>query len=140
MNFKITKRSKINFSRKINFVVYPVVNLKLWTTLPLICYYIDGPLKKRYMNYKELYGQDIEIMDFIALDDKLQFETEFLTWKEDKYQGRIKKNFVNDGTIKDLELKIAEFDPLNDSILRPKWPRYFMKLAHIVATRSNCMK
>lgn len=92
------------------------------------------------MHYKELYGEDIEIMDFIALDDKLQFETEFLTWKEDKYQGRIKKNFVNNGTIKDLELKIAEFDPLNDSILRPKWPRYFMKLAHIVATRSNCMK
>mmetsp|Transcript_10108 Transcript_10108/g.9963 ORF Transcript_10108/g.9963 Transcript_10108/m.9963 type:complete len:93 (-) Transcript_10108:373-651(-) len=91
----------------------------------------------RYNSFKEKYGEDIELMDFIELEDDIVFKSKYQTWKMDKYQERIKNHYVTDGTQEDLKRKIIEFNPVNEEMIRPKWPTYFMRLAHIVSSRSN---
>ena len=74
------------------------------------------------------------------MEDSIKFDTQYDTWRQDKYLDQKRKYFTSNGTVDDLRLKIAEYNPLDGEILRPKWPKYFMRLAHIVASRSNCMK
>ena len=38
------------------------------------------------------------------------------------------------------ELTWLEYNFTNDELIRPKWDMYFLRLAEVVATRSNCMK
>lgn len=121
-------------------MVYPVVDLTLWDSLFLTCYHLDSPLKMRYNSFKEKYDHDIELMDFIELEDDITFKSKYQSWKMDKYQEQIKNHYVTDGTKEDLKRKIVEFNPVNEEMIRPSWPTYFMRLAHIVSSRSNCMK
>ena len=37
-------------------------------------------------------------------------------------------------------IKVIDYNFMNTEILRPKWDTYFLRLAELVATRSNCMK
>ncbi|MDR1728551.1 MAG: AAA family ATPase [Acidobacteriota bacterium] len=47
----------------------------------------------------------------------------------------------NDGTIDDLHKRLGELlPPLMSRFVRPGWDEYFMNIAKVVATRSNCMK
>ena len=38
------------------------------------------------------------------------------------------------------EGSLAKYDFEDPNILRPSWDLYFMKLAHLVSQRTNCMK
>jgi dCMP deaminase len=56
---------------------------------------------------------------------------------------RAKADFVihNDGTLEDLHRRLDELlSPLMGRFQRPSWDEYFMDIAKVVATRSNCMK
>lgn len=47
----------------------------------------------------------------------------------------------NDGTLKELHRRLDELiSPLMSRFMRPSWDDYFMSIARVVATRSNCMK
>jgi dCMP deaminase len=60
--------------------------------------------------------------------------------KEDGNKDKVKKWFVNSGSKQDLIDKMLKNDLTNFRICRPEWNTYFMRLAHVAATRSNCMK
>jgi dCMP deaminase len=48
---------------------------------------------------------------------------------------------VNNGTLQELHAKLDELlPPLMSQFMRPTWDEYFMSIAKVVATRSNCMK
>ena len=48
---------------------------------------------------------------------------------------------MNDGTLVDLHRKLDELLPrFMSSFKRPEWDEYFMSIAKVVATRSNCIK
>ena len=48
---------------------------------------------------------------------------------------------VNDGTVEELYGKLDEIlPPLLSRFMRPGWDEYFMSIAKVVSTRSNCMK
>jgi dCMP deaminase len=48
---------------------------------------------------------------------------------------------VNNGTLEELHRQLDEMlPPLMSRFLRPSWDEYFMNIAKVVATRSNCMK
>jgi dCMP deaminase len=36
--------------------------------------------------------------------------------------------------------ELDKFDLADSEILRPKWDTYFMRIAHVTSTRTNCMK
>jgi len=47
----------------------------------------------------------------------------------------------NNGTLEELHHKLEEvLVPLMSRFVRPTWDEYFMNIAKVVATRSNCMK
>jgi dCMP deaminase len=47
----------------------------------------------------------------------------------------------NDGTLEELHRRLDELlPPLMSRFMRPTWDEYFMNIAKVVATRSNCMK
>ncbi len=47
----------------------------------------------------------------------------------------------NDGTLEELHHRLEEvLVPLMSRFVRPTWDEYFMNIAKVVATRSNCMK
>jgi dCMP deaminase len=48
---------------------------------------------------------------------------------------------INNGTLEELHRQLdALLPPLMSRFLRPTWDEYFMNIAKVVATRSNCMK
>ena len=48
---------------------------------------------------------------------------------------------ANDGTVEDLHGKLDKIlPPLMSRFMRPGWDEYFMNIARVVSTRSNCMK
>ena len=47
---------------------------------------------------------------------------------------------VNDRSLEDLHVKLDEVLRGNLFFARPTWDEYFMKIARVVATRSNCVK
>ena len=48
---------------------------------------------------------------------------------------------TNNGTIEELHRRLDEvIPPLLSRFIRPSWDEYFMNIAKVVATRSNCMK
>ncbi len=48
---------------------------------------------------------------------------------------------INDGTLDDLHRRLGELLPrLISNLKRPGWDEYFMNIAKVVATRSNCIK
>jgi dCMP deaminase len=48
---------------------------------------------------------------------------------------------TNNGTLEDLHRKLDDLlPPLMSNFLRPNWDDYFMSIAKVVATRSNCIK
>jgi dCMP deaminase len=49
-------------------------------------------------------------------------------------------NLVNDGSISDLHEKLQEVLEASLFFERPSWDEYFMSIARVVSTRSNCVK
>ena len=48
---------------------------------------------------------------------------------------------TNNGTVEELHRRLDELlPPLMSRFMRPTWDEYFMNIAKVVATRSNCMK
>lgn len=50
------------------------------------------------------------------------------------------KVILNTGEIEDLYAELRALDLLNPEHFRPSWDTYFIRLAEMAATRSNCMK
>ena len=42
--------------------------------------------------------------------------------------------------IEEMKSGLSGVDFSNSEILRPSWDTYFMRIAHVASTRSNCMK
>jgi dCMP deaminase len=53
---------------------------------------------------------------------------------------QIKHRFINKSTISDFYNKLDDFNFLDTNLVRPSFDLYFMRLAWLAATRSNCMK
>ena len=86
------------------------------------------------------YADNTEFEEFATIDDSLRFETEYFSCKDEERGGKVRRCFKNSGTKEDLIAKILKYDFNNYEIIRPNWDNYFMRIAHVAATRSNCMK
>lgn len=110
-----------------------------------ITYEVDSPIKQRYRNFITKYtNQSHYTLDqFIELDDMIKFTPgHFQTYCSDaKHQAYIKRRFYNLHAQKSAffqELDAFNFN--NMELVRPTFDTYFMKLAELAASRSNCMK
>ena len=78
--------------------------------------------------------------DFVALDSR-EADGDETSQNLTKVEQLADETLVNDGTLEELHPKI---DLLVSRLLResrrPDWDQYFMDIARVVASRSNCMK
>jgi dCMP deaminase len=127
-----------------NWVIYPLIDLDLWDTISFrnsfITYEIDSPIMSRYERYVKKYGDKIDFMEFAKIDDDIRFNTQYMKCKDENSRVKIKKCFKNAGGLEDLIGKILKHISTDSRMYRPDWKHYFMRLAHVAASRSNCMK
>lgn len=66
---------------QLNWVVYPIVNINMWSSIFNLNYCfiveIDAPLLQRFHRFNKKYTENLTLEDFVKLDDKVRFETNF---------------------------------------------------------------
>lgn len=111
---------------------------------------IDAPLKVRFERFQQRNGVSTLLEEFIAESDQFSFYSESVNVCNKapiKFQvtsfGSYSTKLPN-ALMKQLDYVTNGNDiktvPNNTTPLRPSWDTYFMKLANLAASRSNCMK
>ena len=63
-----------------NFVIYPLVTSEdfqlMISQFYFILYEVDAPLKIRFERFVEKYEKDVDLAEFIEIDDKIKFNDE----------------------------------------------------------------
>lgn len=110
-----------------------------------LCYEVDAPIKIRHQRFLNKYKkqQSLTLEDFIELDDKIKFnDDEFSvhTGAADQ-QTFIKKRFQNKTeNLMDFHRCLRSHKFNDKQLVRPSFDTYFLRLAEVAASRSNCMK
>lgn len=104
---------------------------------------INAPVKKRFENFKK------EHTCLSTLTDKVS-EFEFFMQEEENYykenpdvkqmQTLANYHISNESTLEEFFKKLDNLSSTLHQTFRPNWDDYFMKIAHAVSDRSNCMK
>ena len=107
--------------------------------------YVTAPAETRFGRIKQRQReQDPQTFESFLHFEKLEMENEDKTKQNLKGTSDMAdKKVVNDGTVEQLHEKVdrtlaeigSEF-----KLTRPSWDEYFMKIAKVVSTRSNCVK
>jgi len=101
-------------------------------------------MKIRYQRFLRKYKKEkLTLEEFVDTDDKIKFNSEefslFITSEEK--QHHIKRRFHNKtDDIVEFYDQLKNFSFRDPQLVRPSWDTYFMRLAEIAASRSNCMK
>lgn len=131
-------KSKIKESGAYKIVIYPNMSwddyeeLRNKTSLRIINIY--STTKKRYSNFLKKYP-DSKFEDFLEMDAEISKNKLF-----HKLKMKAFFHINNDEDIKELTTKLSKLEGVFFKNFRPKWDDYFMKVAHILADRSNCIK
>ena len=129
-----------------NYVIYPIMSMESFSKISarqtFITYEIEAPMMDRFNRFCAKYQgeKDITLEEFVKIDDEFKFGTDYLSTLNEETGGKVSKKFTNDKCWEDLIGKITKYDFSRYNIIRPDWDTYFMKLAYVAATRSNCMK
>jgi dCMP deaminase len=128
-----------------NYVVFPITlarELEVFrqsTSFMLIG--VDGPVAKRFEHYKKKYSKaKTSVQDFCKLDDKVNYGLENYPSNVYECVYIADKVLLNCSEQEDLHAQLRALDVLNPEHLRPNWDTYFIRLAELASTRSNCMK
>ena len=107
---------------------------------------MDSPLRLRYDRFKNKYSQkqqNLKLEEFIDLDDKLKYNTDEYSLYNivGEQQHLIKRRFYNKtDDLLEFRQELSKFDFKNSQLVRPHFDTYFMRLAELASSRSNCMK
>lgn len=142
---EILNYATINYTRN---MVVRCESLSLMVTLDKRPFFVHLSLDASVgMRYK-LSRQVAPLEDFIALVDSHDFEGDSVEMRE---RSHLKFKLINKD-VESLKVRLTEAiglqlqtleSPITSEIappLRPDWDSYFMKLATLAASRSNCMK
>ena len=73
--------------------------------------------------------------EFVKLDDVVNFG------RASDRSLKVIHTFVNkEDSLDSFYANLSSFKMTDSELVRPKWDTYFLRLAEVVATRSNCMK
>ena len=129
---------------KSNYVIYPIPSMDQIKAISFrhtyIMYEIEAPIVSRYKWFQKKYSDDVSFEEFASIDDSLKFETDYFSCKDEERGGKVRRCFKNSGSVEELMAKVLKYDFNNYELVRPNWDDYFMRIAHVAATRSNCMK
>jgi len=103
---------------------------------------VEAPLEVRFERARDRQreGDPITLSDFQALDVR-EAVGNAASQNLDQVEQLADATLTNDGSFEDLQQKTdAAVSGLLSSASRPNWDQYFMDIARVVASRSNCMK
>jgi dCMP deaminase len=106
----------------------------------LIC--IEAPQRARFERTVARRREDdpLAFDDFVALENR-EAAGDAASQNLLEVERLADEVLVNDGTLEDLRPKIDQLiSRLLQDVTRPGWDQYFMDIARVVASRSNCMK
>ena len=106
----------------------------------LIC--VEAPLEVRFKRTaaRRRENDPIALEDFVALDNR-EAAGDPMSQNVSEVERMADEVLVNDGSLEELRPKIDVLvSRLLSNGLRPGWDQYFMDIAKVVASRSNCMK
>jgi dCMP deaminase len=103
---------------------------------------VEAPAETRFQRIlnRQRESDPRTLEDFVALENR-EAEGEDTSQNLVKVELLADHSVVNDGALDRLYAQIDELLPkLLKEIQRPSWDEYFMNIAKVVASRSNCMK
>lgn len=108
-----------------------------------LLYEVESPLKYRYNRYERKYSQKLTLEQFIDLDDTIRYNADesslYNTVNEQMHL--IKRRFDNKtDDMLEFRQSLSKFDFKNPQLVRPSFDTYFMRMAELASSRSNCMK
>lgn len=108
-----------------------------------LLYEVESPLKYRYNRYERKYSQKLSLEQFIDLDDTIRYNADesslYNTVNEQMHL--IKRRFDNKtDDMLEFRQSLSKFDFKNPQLVRPSFDTYFMRMAELASSRSNCMK
>jgi len=128
-----------------NYVVYPftlqeeLCVFRLKANFMLVG--IDAPSLKRFGFYNMKYlKRKSPLSSFLEVDDKINFGINGYPAQVYECMYSAQKIVQNFGDKEELYKQLRALDVLNPEHLRPSWDTYFIRLAEMAASRSNCMK
>ncbi|CAG9324702.1 DCD1_1 [Blepharisma stoltei] len=129
----------------VNYVVYPITlpeELNIFRAKTnFILLGIDAPALKRFGFYNVKYiKRKSPLAAFLEVDDKISYGLNGYPAYVYECLYSADKIILNRGDKDELYNEIRALDILNPEHLRPSWDTYFMRLAEMAATRTNCMK
>ena len=121
-----------------NYVVYPLPLVEelqvLIENYRLILISIEASSYVRFLRAQEKY-EIKELTSFIDIDHS--FQLLFHGCHQYKHAFTISNCH---STHSEFWEDLKKFNFGDNELLRPKWDTYFMRIAHITSTRTNCMK
>ena len=107
--------------------------------------YVTAPQETRFERLRSRKRSgDPETLEEFKRTEQLELENHDQSKQNLKGTAHLAdKKIKNDGTMEELEKKVDEVlgeMSANFKIERPSWDKYFMKIAKMVASRSNCVK
>lgn len=110
-----------------------------------IAYEVDSPLKLRYDRFISKYNTqgEMKLDAFVELDDKIKFNSEEYSLYAGKpeHLNFIRRKFMNNtDDIVEYHRHLRNFNFNDKQLVRPSFDTYFLRLAELAASRSNCMK
>jgi dCMP deaminase len=104
---------------------------------------IEAPSEKRFERIRNRARENdpVTLEDFHALESAESKNLSGHKQSIDECQALADYTIVNDGTLEELHQKTAEIvSMVLRKANRPGWDAYFMSIAQVVASRSNCVK
>eukprot|EP00871_Galdieria_phlegrea_P003761 jgi/Galph1/4386/GphlegSOOS_G3091.1 len=114
---------------------------------------VDAPLFMRYHRWLQVSPQDCSLEKFVKDQDEELFETKYcrkqrhnkMTHSSDTCKlfflmQSASVHILNDNSLEQFVKNVIQLQLDNSERLRPSWNGYFIRIAQLAATRSNCMK
>jgi len=125
-----------------NWVVEPfssIQQLEVFSKRPLfLLISVDAPLLSRF-SWHEASCQDTasceSFLEFCQKSDE-----QYYNGSLHDVMAKAEVRLLNSGTLKELRCLVDDFELTNPEWIRPGWDTYFMRLADLASSRSNCMK
>eukprot|EP00834_Sanchytrium_tribonematis_P007153 NODE_608_length_5442_cov_0.955830.p4 type:complete len:294 gc:universal NODE_608_length_5442_cov_0.955830:3188-4069(+) len=114
-----------------------IINIEMhWKAVqkrPFICFcFVDAPVMTRLERFRSKFGHDQGFhTEGIQPGSQIYYEIIQIS------HLKIVNNFES---IDKLKIYLKELNPVQDSLIRPDWDTYFIRLARLGSKRSNCMK
>jgi len=112
------------------------------TERPFLLLWIDAEEKLRLerLRARGRGGDPASLKELRRLEARERGSDDPAAQQLDAVRARVEEMIANDGSLEELKQRVQQVLARRHAYARPGWDEYFMSIARVVASRSNCMK